>query len=154
MGTVNQQVCNTVTDQVCNTVTDQVCNTISEKVCKNIVKQIPDKQCATTTRQQCTTESIPVVDTAVVEECQDIKTEHCAETALVGVERKVAVQPVVGAAVGGAVIAGGSAIAAPGYAGLSGVRALGIIKREADAEADAQIIAGGIAPIAHAAPRC
>jgi len=131
--TVSDQVCHTVSEQVCNTVTEQVCNTVPEQVCRNVVKQVPDKQCATTTRQQCVTESHPIVETSFVEECHDIETKHCEETALVGVQRNVAVQP----------IAGGAIAAAPGFAGA---RTLGhhIGKREADGEPG--LLAG--------APRC
>ena len=129
---VPEQVCNTVTETITKTEFDNVCNTVTEQACHPVTKHFPEEQCTTDYVQECVNTPRTVVDTAVVEECHDVKTQVCEETALVGVHRNVAVQPV----------------AAHGHP-------FGIIKREAEPEADAEAEAephliGGHGP----APRC
>lgn len=67
---------------------------IEEEVCKPVTTEVPEEQCTTTHVQQCVTETHPVIDTHLVDQCQDIVSQVCEETALVGVHRQVAFQPI------------------------------------------------------------
>merc|ERR1712226_380881 len=143
---------------------------------------VPEQQCTTDYVQECVNTPQTIVETSLVEECQDVKTQVCEETALVGVHRNVAVQPIAapvahaGIAHSGLTHAGlalptltaGLAHPVAGVAATHGLPApilpTGIHKREAEAEAepeaDAHLLASPYSTAPHhgaaiaPAPRC
>merc|ERR1712117_635148 len=170
---VPETVCNTVTDQVC--VEEAQCTT--EQQCTETTRVIEEQQCTTqqqcTETQQCTTETQVIPETTYTEECQDIVSQVCQEVQTqVRVAQQVIAHPsVVGAP---AIAAAPGVAAAPAAAVGPLVGALGLNpaviqargKRDADAEADPQLLlnaglglagvapaVAGVAPVA-VAPRC
>jgi len=101
---VQEKECTTVPETKVRTEYHEHCHTVTEKQCKPTVRQVPDKECATTYVDECHNEAHTITETGYVDECQDIQTQVCEETSIVGHHRSEAYKT--GEVVGPAVVSG------------------------------------------------